>query len=177
MERVIVCHVKVYRTKIVNGIQQYNKALKTYQFWLVEEKPGPLPPEKIEKPDCLAQVDLGLSVNWANCNLGSQTVEGFGGHYAWGDPTGKLWSGQGISLNLETLIYSWGTENYGGIDPPSDIAPKAHGTSPLNAGKRVRVTTNLAPEDYAALKALARRRGLSMSAVVAEAVYTLLRAK
>ena len=63
------------------------------------------------------------------------------------------------------------------FDPPSDIAPKAHGTSPLNAGKRVRVTTNLAPEDYAALKALARRRGLSMSAVVAEAVYTLLRAK
>ena len=141
MERVIVCHVKVYRTKTVHGIQQYNKALKTYQFWLVEEKPGPQPTEKIEKPDCLAQVDLGLSVNWANCNLGSQTVEGFGGHYAWGDPTGKLWSGTGIGYDVETRTYSWNTENYGGINPPSDISGSALDIVTANWGDGWRMPT------------------------------------
>ena len=140
MERVIVCHVKVYRTKIVNGIQQYNKALKTYQFWLVEEKPGPLPPEKIEKPDCLAQVDLGLSVNWANCNLGSKTVEGYGGLYAWGDPTGKCWDGDGIRVN-EDGIYSWNSKNYGGNKPPSDISGSALDIVSANWGDGWRMPT------------------------------------
>lgn len=121
MARVVVCHVKLYRTTRVKDVQQYNQALKSYQFWLVEVDPDPTPTKKIEKPDCLAQVDLGLSVNWANCNLGSKTVEGYGGLYAWGDPTGKCWDGDGIYAN-EDGIYRWNSKNYGGNKPPSDIS-------------------------------------------------------
>lgn len=34
-------------------------------------------------------VDLGLSVKWATCNIGSSKPEDVGGFYGWGDPTGK----------------------------------------------------------------------------------------
>ena len=30
-------------------------------------------------------VDLGLSVNWATCNVGADKPEGYGGYYAWGE--------------------------------------------------------------------------------------------
>ena len=30
-------------------------------------------------------VDLGLSVKWANCNLGATTEDGYGDYYAWGE--------------------------------------------------------------------------------------------
>ena len=30
-------------------------------------------------------VDLGLSVNWAKCNLGATSEDGYGDHYAWGE--------------------------------------------------------------------------------------------
>ena len=35
-----------------------------------------------------AYVDLGLSVLWATCNIGSSSQEQPGGYYFWGDPTG-----------------------------------------------------------------------------------------
>ena len=35
-------------------------------------------------------VDLGLSVDWASCNVGAMSPSEYGGHYCWGDPTGKL---------------------------------------------------------------------------------------
>lgn len=34
-------------------------------------------------------VDLGLSVKWANCNLGASRPEGAGNYYTWGDT--KKW--------------------------------------------------------------------------------------
>lgn len=30
-------------------------------------------------------VDLGLSVKWATCNIGSNTIEGWGDYFAWGE--------------------------------------------------------------------------------------------
>ena len=33
--------------------------------------------------------DLGLSVNWAKCNIGATTAEAYGGYYGWGEPTGE----------------------------------------------------------------------------------------
>jgi len=33
-------------------------------------------------------VDLGLSVRWADCNLGAEKPEDYGGLYGWADPTG-----------------------------------------------------------------------------------------
>lgn len=35
-------------------------------------------------------VDLGLSVLWADCNVGASTIDDVGGRYGWGDATGKL---------------------------------------------------------------------------------------
>lgn len=37
-------------------------------------------------------VDLGLSVKWASCNIGSKTVADKGGLYGWGDATGNIMS-------------------------------------------------------------------------------------
>lgn len=34
-------------------------------------------------------VDIGLSVKWATCNIGSTTPEGYGDYYAWGEKTPK----------------------------------------------------------------------------------------
>ncbi len=34
-------------------------------------------------------IDLGLSVKWASHNMGASSETEIGGHYAWGDPTGK----------------------------------------------------------------------------------------
>ena len=45
--------------------------------------PDPAPVEKI------TAVDLGLSVKWANCNLGATTPEGYGDYYAWGETAPK----------------------------------------------------------------------------------------
>jgi hypothetical protein len=52
-------------------------------------------------------VDLGLDVKWANCNIGANVPEQYGGLYGWGDPTGLLTS----------RIFS----DYIGLDPPQDI--------------------------------------------------------
>lgn len=43
---------------------------------------------EIVKTTHLEAVDLGLSVDWANCNIGAMSPSEFGGHYCWGDPTG-----------------------------------------------------------------------------------------
>ena len=29
-------------------------------------------------------VDMGLSVNWATCNIGASSPEGYGDYFAWG---------------------------------------------------------------------------------------------
>ena len=36
-----------------------------------------------------ATVNMGVSVNWATCNLGAKSPEGYGGYYAWGETTEK----------------------------------------------------------------------------------------
>lgn len=45
-------------------------------------------------------VDLGLSVKWATCNLGSNTPEGAGNCYAWGDTE--------VKNNCSWSNYAWG---------------------------------------------------------------------
>ena len=77
-------------------------------------------------PDVNEAVDLGLSVLWSTCNFGAKTVGGHGGYFAWGDPTGKLYSGDGIDFSATTNSYSsWNTTNYGGKNPPENISGTA----------------------------------------------------
>ena len=53
-------------------------------------------------------VDLGLSVKWANCNVGASSPEEYGGLYGWGDPTGE-----NRSTNLD---------DYPSANPPNNIS-------------------------------------------------------
>ncbi len=45
---------------------------------------------KDNAPKGVEAVDLGLTVKWANMNLGATTPEGFGYHYAWAEVEPKL---------------------------------------------------------------------------------------
>lgn len=77
----------------------------------------------LQKSSAVEAVDLGLSVMWSNCNLGASSTTDYGGYFAWGDPTGALWSGDGIGYDDDG--YSWNTNNYGGNNPPADISGTA----------------------------------------------------
>ena len=136
---ITVCIVKIIRSKMVDGQAHDGYTLRTYNFWSVDVESDPKPTDKIEKPEILAQVDLGLSVMWANCNLGAKTVEGYGVHYAWGDPTGKLWSADGIGW--KNNAYTWNTDNYGGKNPPADISGTTLDIVAMNWGDGWRMPT------------------------------------
>ena len=67
-------------------------------------------------------VDLGLSVKWANYNVGASKPEEYGGLYGWGDPTGEcLWQ-------CSEYYYGWYADayycyrQYAGGNPPDDIS-------------------------------------------------------
>lgn len=82
-------------------------------------------------------VDLGLSVKWATCNLGSDTPEGSGNCYAWGETA--------VKNNCSWSNYAWGNggnnkltkycvdKSYGTVDnlltlaAADDVASKAWG--------------------------------------------------
>ena len=78
------------------------------------------PVYNLQKSANVEAVDLGLSVMWSNCNLGASSPTDYGGYFAWGDPTGALWSGEGIGYDDKG--YTWNTSNYGGNNPPADIS-------------------------------------------------------
>lgn len=120
-----LCFVQINRRRIVDGKSQEGTTLKTYYFRALKDvNPGesgePAPPEfSLNKPDALEAVDLGLSVRWANCNLGAKAPEEYGGYFGWGDPTGQLWSGEGIYKQAGAFV--WDTDNFGGMNPPTEI--------------------------------------------------------
>ena len=120
-----LCFVQINRRKLVDGKSQEGTTIKTYYFRALKEvNPGgggdPTPPEfSLNKPDALEAVDLGLSVLWANCNLGARAPEEYGGYFGWGDPTGELWDGNGIYRQAGAFV--WETNNYGGVNPPTEI--------------------------------------------------------
>ena len=124
-----VCFVKLIRSRInSDGTIRDAVSLKYYQFWM--ERPdyggdddGDDSHNYLEKPETLEAVDLGLSVLWANCNIGTDQPRNYGAHLAWGDSTGILWSGRGIGW--QDNGYTWNTDNYGGNNPPADIAGTA----------------------------------------------------
>lgn len=74
----------------------------------------------LQKSSAVEAVDLGLSVLWSNCNMGASSPREFGGYFAWADPTGALWSAEGIGHNDKG--YTWNTSNYGGNTPSGSYA-------------------------------------------------------
>lgn len=63
-------------------------------------------------------VDLGLSVKWATCNLGSDTPEGSGNCYAWGETA--------VKNNCSWSNYAWG--NGGNNKLTKYCVDKSYGT-------------------------------------------------
>ena len=131
-----ICFVKLNRYRMkTDGTIKDAVTLKYYQFWLENynnSDDGPSPNPALAKPDSLEAVDLGLSVLWANCNLGGEQPHDYGALVAWGEPTGMLWSGAGIGWNDNG--YTWDTGNYGGNNPPADIAETGLDIVALNWG-------------------------------------------
>lgn len=70
-------------------------------------------------------VDLGLSVDWATCNVGASQPEENGGYYGWADPTGEDNTSNVTDRSQENGepydIGPWVSSSYGGPNPPSNI--------------------------------------------------------
>ncbi|MCQ2204265.1 MAG: fibrobacter succinogenes major paralogous domain-containing protein [Bacteroidales bacterium] len=64
-----------------------------------------------------SMVDLGLSVRWANCNVGASSPEEFGSYFAWGETSTKTtydWSSYVLCAGSDTTITKYCTDVYYG---------------------------------------------------------------
>lgn len=48
-------------------------------------------------------VDLGLSVNWATCNVGASSPEGIGTFFTWDEANAKSWEGSWMLPSAEQI--------------------------------------------------------------------------
>lgn len=89
-------------------------------------------------------VDLGLSVKWATCNVGSYTPEGYGEYYAWGETEAKS------DYSLDTYKWCKGTvgtmtkyctdEEYGTVDNRT-VLTSSDDVATVKWGKKWRMPT------------------------------------
>lgn len=81
------------------------------------------------------EIDLGLSVNWASCNLGASKPEEFGDYYSWGETSTKE-----IFLPTNYTYYDDDTEQY--IHIGDDISGTEYDAARVNLGGEWRIPTN-----------------------------------
>ena len=74
-----------------------------------KDKNDPQDPDNAGGP---VAVDLGLSVKWAECNLGATKPEEYGGYYQWAGTEDV--SDTSIWLDLENCPYHTGSDEYSG---------------------------------------------------------------
>ena len=92
------------------------------------------------EPPVVGSVDLGLSVDWAECNLGAENAWDYGNYYAWGETTpksGYTWNSYVFWINgslSDVKLRKYVTANaYGNIDglvqldSDDDVARKSLG--------------------------------------------------
>lgn len=80
------CRNKLYLNRIMLGCGLILLGIILFSG-CYDDEPKPVN-SKIVESTHMMPVDLGLSVDWADCNIGSTASYEFGGHYCWGDPTG-----------------------------------------------------------------------------------------
>jgi ribosomal protein L40E len=80
-------------------------------------------------------IDLGLSVRWASCNVGTASPEGYGGYYGWADPTG--------TKTKTKLIY------YPSANPPSSISGTKYDIARAKWGGKWRLPTKAEQQELA----------------------------
>lgn len=78
-------------------------------------------------------VDLGLSVKWATFNVGANSIEDYGDHYAWGETEPK------DDYTIETYTYK--------LKP--DVLPLSDDAANVNWGGNWRMPTTLESEEIA----------------------------
>lgn len=71
----------------------------------------------VNEPITIEAIDVGLSVKWGSCNLGSSTPEGKGDFYAWGEVETYYQSGSSLNnpvwRNGKEEGYTWGSYVFG----------------------------------------------------------------
>lgn len=84
----------------------------------------------VKEPFKIGPVDLGLSVKWANANLGADSEEAYGDYYAWGEvetkedfslSTYKWWDGSYL-IKYNTRSSNGTVDNKTILDPEDDAA-------------------------------------------------------
>ena len=92
----------------------------------------------------LEAVDLGLSVKWANMNLGATTPESYGDYYAWGETKTKKtysWTNYIWCKGSNTTLTKYNTDSdYGTVDNKTRLLDEddvAH----INLGEKWRLPT------------------------------------
>jgi hypothetical protein len=80
-------------------------------------------------------IDLGLSVKWASCNVGTTSPEGYGGYYAWGETEEK-------NVYSESIYkyYVSSSRNY--IDIGSNISGTEYDVAHVKWGGNWRMPTH-----------------------------------
>lgn len=91
----------------------------------------------IEEGSKIIEVDLGLSVKWANCNIGASSPEEYGDYFAWGDTKTK-------SDFYENNCITYGKDggqliSYGFVD--RDVLKVQYDAATINWGKYWRMPT------------------------------------
>jgi uncharacterized protein (TIGR02145 family) len=75
-------------TAIAKGTTTITASYNSFKVeCIVSVSPWPYNPTGLEQSH--GYVDLGLSVNWATCNVGADKMEGYGDYYAWGETETK----------------------------------------------------------------------------------------
>lgn len=104
----------------------------------------PLNVSQIQNQKYIIQsVDLGLSVMWANMNLGATTASGQGKYYSWGETAPKksyLWSDYKYGKSSTNLTRYCTDSSYGSVDNDSVLAG-ADDAATYNLGSDWRMPT------------------------------------
>lgn len=85
-------------------------------------------PEEVESGSTAigkGAVDLGLSVRWANCNVGAESPEEFGGYYSWGETEEK----SSYFCDDYKYMYDSNYDGYCDEDEMTNIGHNISGTS------------------------------------------------
>lgn len=85
-----------------------------------------------------AYVDLGLSVKWATCNVGTTTPAGYGNYYAWGETTTKSSYYESNCKTYDLYNYELRSKGYIGSD---DNLTMPHDAARANWGSTWRMPT------------------------------------
>jgi len=72
-----------------------------------EETPEPETPTPADPYNGHAYVDLGLSVKWATCNVGADSVHHYGNYYAWGEVEPKTEYNWSTYKFMDSSINDW----------------------------------------------------------------------